>query len=275
MPRKSDWTDYIPASGEASVGLNLKGRYGGKGSTRMRRYSRGRSRFSRVPRRSRYWFPNYMGEQYESGWQSLSTDATPVNIRSYNAQAFQVNSQSEPEDLNAQTLLMTQGPIYARLLNIQDTPPTPDANQLGDPYSQFMVLAWCWSVDELNPDGSLPLPVNYRFAGPNSGLSKTLQMLRRKDMLNWGILPLVWEHRVQMYTGTAGTAVPNYYQDNRALGWTRIPPPRIPRGGIRLGPDRMVNLHTTIMNKDMVAASPVVWLEAQFYAGHFRYLLAK
>jgi len=274
MPRKSDWTDYIPASGEASVGLNLKGRYGGKsgGSMRRRRYSS--SRYRGVPRRSRYWFPNYLGDQYESGWQSLDTTATPVNIRSYNAGAFAANNTAEPEDLNEQTLLMTQGYIFARLYLLQETPENPTPTQLGNHDHQFQMLSWFWSVDELEPDGSLPSPSQYRFNAPGGAGSFTNQMLRRKDILNWGIKPLVWENRLQMYGGD-NTQVPQYQQDNKGFPWTVIPGPRIPRRGIRLGPTRMVNLHTTIMGRNLTTSSVPPWLDSEFYAGHFRWLLAK
>lgn len=273
MPRKSDWTDYIPASGEASVGLNLKGRYGGKSGGRMRR--RSYSRFSRVPRRSRYWFPYYLGDQNESGWQGLDTVATPVTIRSFNSGAFATNDTAEPEDLSSQTLLMCQGPIYARLYLLQESPENPTPTQLGNHDYQRAYLSYFWSVDELGPDGSLPLPTSYNFAAPSSVGTKTLQLLRRKDILNYGLLPLHWENSLQMYGGD-NTQVPNYHQDNRGIPWTRIPPPRIPRRGIRLGPDRMVCLHTTIMSRNLTITGALPpWLDSEYYAGHFRYLLAK
>lgn len=273
MPKASDWTDYIPASGEASVGLNLKGRYGGKGSNMRRSRFNKRSRFSRVPRRQRYWFPNYTGDQFESGWDSLPSVATPVNIRSYNSGAASIGTTAEPEDLNQQVLLMTQGPIFARLTLLQETPENPTPTQLGNHSNQFMMLSYFWSVDELEPDGSLAAPSAYEFSSPADGGSQTLRILRRKDMLNWGVLPLFWENTLQMYGGD-NTQVPNYHQDHR-FPWCRIPGPRIPKGGIRLGNDRMVNLHTTILDSTLRSAAAVAWLDSEIYSGHFRWLLAK
>ncbi|WP_037488416.1 hypothetical protein [Sphingobium indicum] len=273
MPKASDWTDYIPASGEASVGLNLKGRYGGKGSNMRRSRFNKRSRFSRVPRRQRYWFPNYQGDLFESGWDALPAVATPVTIRSFNSGAAAVNSTSEPEDLSAQTLLLTQGPIFARLTLIQETPENPTPTQLGNHDHQFMMLSYFWSVDELDGNGSLDVPTSFEFSSPADGGSRTIRLLRRKDMLNWGLLPLYWENRLQMYGGDT-TQVPNYHQDH-SFPWTRIPPPRIPKGGIRLGNDRMVCLHTTIMNQELLSAAAVPWLDSEIYSGHFRWLLAK
>jgi len=273
MPSKSDWTDYIPASGEASVGLNLKGRYGGKGSN-MRRKFRGRSRFSRVPRRQRYWFPNSSGANTEIGWQVLDTEAIPINIRSVNNED---PTTSEPEDLNNQMLLMTQGPLFARLNLIQNSPENPTPTQLGNHDFQYLVLAYFWSVDEVEPDGSLALPSKFRFSAPSSALSLTPRILRRKDILNYGMLPLSWDNDLQMYGGD-NTQVPQYHQTHprTRLPYTRIPPPRIPKGGIRLGTDRLVNLHTTLLSSvSLGLASIPDWLEPEIYGGHFRWLLAK
>lgn len=274
MPRKSDWTDYIPASGEASVGLNLKGRYGGKsGGNMRRRFSR--SRFRKVPRRQRYWYPNASGAISEQGWSSLALEDTPLNIRSYTND--DPTGLVEPSDLNQQLLLMTQGPIFARLNLIQETPENPTPTQLGNHEHQFFVLAYFWSVDELGGDGSLDLPSKFRFSAPAAPLSLTSRILRRKDILSYGMLPISWENDLQMYGGDT-TQVPQYHQTHphTRLPWTRIPPPRIPKGGIRLGNDRMVNLHTTLLQPVTLGlASLPVWLESEIYAGHFRWLLAK
>lgn len=273
MPSKRGIGDYIPARGEARVLAELKGSYGG----RMRgRRSYGRSRYRGVPRRERYWFTNTQAEQ---GWEDLGNLSSDflANFNIFSIGSVR-DSSADPDDTNEQKLLKTEGKIWLRSFWDPDagaTDPNPDATTVGRDNSRFLCF-WFWMVQQLDGTGGVPTAASMDFAPTNLAGSDLRRLLRHKNLLQWGTTLVHPDTSWQMYADGVGTVAPNRWGRPNDPPFSYIPMPRIPRMGIRLGYNRVVNLYASFTDLDLTRVyGASSQLRAQYYTGHTRWLLAK
>lgn len=273
-----DWSKYIPASGEASAQIGLKGRFGGsrmRGRSRFRR----RSRYSYTDRNERYWVHSTDNEQ---GWEPWQTGpAFQFNITSQGIASSISASETAPfNETRMVRLLRTQGFILTRLAfgsgKDQSIPTT---------FNEFAatpsVIGWyAWMIRQTEGDGTMGSASAFSFAPTAQSGSDLRQLLRRKDVLQYGFVHFAPD--VPYRVGAVDFTGPSIVLDNVAnikaggLPFGRIPLPRIPKRGIMLGRQRVLSLIGGVIGRDL-SSGPSVSLQGywtpEYYTGHLRWLV--
>lgn len=214
--------DYIPARGEARVLAELKGSYGKKG--RMARFRRGGYRGRRMPYQRTYW-QTPVGPSDPLDWVNLPSQAGNGIIASFQPTDLSALGSTDLEDTVGR-LLRFDGSIFCRMSNQGLLFPVSALDKA--------VLFYWWKLTKLSANSTLDVPGDEEF----SPVVNFAQTLRRKDVIKWGCIPLYtdipWVN-YQLAGGVTDTiqSVPGFTGDMKRP-WSRIPFPRLPRGGMRL-----------------------------------------
>jgi len=273
MPKMKGWEDYIPASGEASVGLNLKGRYGR--SSNVRRFKGRRSRFSNNRRTNRWWVTSANNEE---GW-------TPVSVAGDNGKSYQlyeilpmntavapVSNQLQAQRLNKPCkLLMNQGFIWMRM----EMPDPPSQGWLNSGARLPLIAWWNWVVKRGGWENNVPTPDSFNMLPTLSPSSDLRRALQSKRIISYGATAIYPQTGFMPVFNTAieEFTVGSTLSPAERFPFARIPLPRIPKKGITFGPDDVLafNCGFTTANLGPLDASAFI---VEMYAGHVRSLFA-
>jgi len=241
MPGSRGWEDYIPAHGEASVNLGLKGSYGKKPKGGSMRFRRGRfSRFRRSTN-TRFWMCDAQA-LYPNGANSFS-NSSPTLVAGISPNL----SQPTPTSATLQTqqkyrLVGIQGDILVWRDPADESDLVAGVDS-GLPGNEMMFLWYIWKRMQLTSDS-----LSAQATGNNDpAIGGDIQtLLQGDDVLNWGrrrIIPPRYRSLAYTYE-LATTTSPSVVQPYDFYGIehfpTKIPPPRIPRRGITLSRNEAV-----------------------------------
>lgn len=241
MPGSNDWKDYIPASGEASVNLGLKGKFG-KGANMRRRFMRGGRRNTkfasyRGPRADKWWY-TYLGENGDGetpiNWDdggSWNTPQVVVSLSGSRIAADQFSGGSGflvrgSNEVNVRWI-GRDGTIPITLTTQQPNDGTP--SDPGTLRNTWATVLYAWF--KFHQDFSNTLPGNIGTQFPMRPDENLRSMLARKDIIRWGFVDIPRQMNRQEEDLGASISLANMPGPRpRAF----IPFPRFPRGGFKM-----------------------------------------